>query len=290
MKILYVVVLVCVFSAWFVSACAADAVTPMNIGAVDVAAIIDGESEFSTTLFPDFAARTDLHPYMPGGKSPSVYRVFLLRTGARVVLFDTGIGTAMPQKKGKLRQLLEHQGIAPEDVTDIVMTHLDIDHVGGLADNGQPVYPNAVLHVARAELEAWRNGTGLGKRDAVRPIALNALKAYESRIQLFEHGDSILPGVQSLAATGHTPGHSAFLVTGSSTCLYIAGDILHCGPVQLRDPSVSSGFDADPAAAAATRTRVLSELCDTDIIFAAMHIMESGRVRKAPDGGFMLVQ
>lgn len=114
------------------------------------------------------------------------------------------------------------------------------------------------------------------------------LPAYASRLQLFDFGDMVLPGILAVEAVGHTPGHTAYEIGSGSRKMLVAGDIMHVAPIQLRAPEVSVILDAEPQAAD-TRRKILERLSDTNILFAAIHVAEIGYVRRSPAGGYMIV-
>lgn len=171
----------------------------------------------------------------------------LVRTGRRLILIDTGLG---PQYHGQVLASLEGAGVSPGDVGDVLITHPHPDHVGGLLDaQGKLAFPNATIHMAGA---AWSWMQQKGAPAMAKVIA--------SRVQAFEPGARIAPGIVSVSLPGHTPGHVGYEITSGQSRLMYIGDIAHSSIVSLARPQWSIEFDNDHAVADATRRKTLSAL------------------------------
>lgn len=194
---------------------------------------------------------------LPNGYADASVNTFLLCCEERNILFDAGLG---PRANGKLMHNLDSIGMAPSAITDICITHLHFDHIGGLVDtNFQAAFPQATLHIAQAEYDAWTSGP-LSSDQGMLPMVL---KAYDGRIQLFGSQDTVLPGVVAIPAPGHTPGHTLY----DLGTIIIAGDILHAVALQVEHPEFSARFDFDHAMASQCRKSIL----DKRLPMAGMH-------------------
>ncbi len=189
-------------------------------------------------------------------------QALLVRSGDRVLLFDTGAGDAAFADAGRLPQSLRAAGVEPAQVTDILISHAHADHVGGLLDaDGTPVFANATVHLSAPE---WQ---------ALQADAANATlaAAIAPRVDAFAPGAEVLPGVTAVAVDGHTPGHSAFeIVDGDARLLYI-GDSAHHHVVSVQRPRWSIQFDGDAAVAESSREALLARVADSGVTVQSPH-------------------
>ena len=201
-----------------------------------------------------------LDSLLPDGQAEASFNVFLLPLGDRVVLFDAGIGAA---KGGRLMVALDSLGYTPDQITDICITHLHFDHVGGLFNSdGTAAFPTATLHIPQVEYAAWASGE-MGNSDITSQIG----RTYEGRIEFFKPGDTLVGSIATIAAPGHTPGHTIY---GFNNIL-IAGDIMHAVALQLEHPEFCARFDADPKQAVITRKAILDRVRTEHLTLCGMH-------------------
>ena len=184
---------------------------------------------------------------------PSSVSVMLLEKDGQQLLFDAGNGNADSQLLPELQEL----GFMPADIDAIFITHLHGDHIGGLMKDGQPVFTQAKLYIPSVELEAWT-------QDA-KVQALVA--AYGERLVKFAMGDALPCGVQAMAAYGHTPGHTLYLVGDK----LIAGDIMHGVALQLEHPEFCARYDMDKEGAVASRKTVIEQVKQKGWTMFGMH-------------------
>lgn len=225
---------------------------------------------------------------------------FLVQYGDRKVLVDCGSGDIMGPTCGRLPGLLGQLGIAPGEITDILLTHVHPDHSNGLTDpeTGRKLFPAARLHLHRAEIAHWFD-------DAAKALATERQKRVyfdAGRVQLtpylrdavrpFETECEVLPGIHALPSPGHTPGHSCYILRSQGESLIIWGDTVHVPEVQLADPEVGMIFDTDTPAAARSRRRILERCVREDLLVAGMHIHFPGfaRIRPGHAGAYRFIQ
>ncbi|MFI5607411.1 MBL fold metallo-hydrolase [Amycolatopsis sp. NPDC051903] len=200
---------------------------------------------------------------------------FLLRTGDRVVLVDAGVGTIDNDKYhgGRFLESLRGHGVAPEDVTDVVFTHLHFDHVGWATKKGQVVFPNATYRVHAAD---WAHF--VDSPDA-EPGAVRKLSPLADRLQPFTEDTTLAPGLDTRHVPGHTPGSTIFVVSSEGERALLLGDVAH-STVELTDPAWEAVFDVDRTAARRVRAGLIDELTDSPHAVAAAHFpgLRFGRV------------
>jgi glyoxylase-like metal-dependent hydrolase (beta-lactamase superfamily II) len=181
----------------------------------------------------------------------------LVKDGARVVLVDTGLG---PKQSGALIASLKLAGVAPKDVTDVLITHPHPDHIGGLLTaDGQSAFPKARI---RFSVPDWQDlAQNAGQAALVRVI--------KPQVETFTPGASVTPSITSVSLPGHSPGHVGYRVSSAGASLLDVGDVVHSSVVSLAHPEWVMGFDQDRQAGSTTRQHLLAELAQSrEMIFA----------------------
>ena len=240
---------------------------------IDTITLFDRQSNPDTSLLIGADAEQKAK-YFPDGKLTGNVLAFLVKMKGREILFDAGL------PDGHIAAELKKNGLAAVDVKTILLTHLHRDHFGGLVDaEGKAAFPNATVYVGRAERDYWI--------DKVKDQnVIHALAQYAGKVQVFEPGDEVMPGVKALDTSGHTPGHISFLLKNGKDKLLILGDLIHFPRIQLPHPEVAVRYDVDPAKAIEARKRIFDYVCEKHIPVAGMHIPFPGtlRLKKAGAG------
>ncbi|MBQ4480637.1 MAG: MBL fold metallo-hydrolase [Victivallales bacterium] len=243
----------------------------------EVVCIQDAAMKFPPSLFTD-AANTG---YRPAEESfESSVNVFLVRREGKTFLIDAG----NDQSRGSLREKLAQMGVSVSEITDVFITHIHPDHVGGLLWNGLPLFPNATIHIAKVEYEAWET-------DPTRSALEKYLEPYAGKTHKFEYSDALPHGIVPEKRAGHTPGHTIYrLPLNGQREIVFVGDIVHAVELQFPHPTFCARFDASPADAVVSRIQTLR----MDAILLGAHFPFPGaaygyRVAKgAPDLSFFL--
>lgn len=255
-------------------------VRTFSIGAMTGIALLDGGLELPNDnqvlgvgRTPEEVAEVLSAAGLPTDKLNLSVQPLLVRVAGRVMLFDTGAGGGMGEGAGKLGASLAEAGITPDSVTDIFISHLHGDHVGGLVDAaGELVFANATVRLSEPEWAALR---GLNDRTAASYGLANykqVVLAIAPQVETFKPGGQIMPGlVSAVEVKGHTPGHSAYRIgTGTSSLLFI-GDSLHHHVVSVQEPEWHIAFDADRVTGAASRASLLAEVAASGQRIYAVH-------------------
>lgn len=259
---------------------AAEGVVQLHVGAIDVAVIEDRKTVFNQALFEGIEKYPERLALLPGGKAPGVVKSFLVRSGDRLALIDSGYGAAFG---GFTAERLAQMGVKASDITDVLLTHLDGDHIGGLSVDGKALFPKAVLHLSQAEYDGWIvKGDARAQKSIDRAREVFAL--YGDRVKPFAVGEEVLPGVTARDAKGHTIGHVRYDLDSNNAGMSIVGDLLHAYPLQMRFTAMSSKYDQDPVQAAVTREATLDELSSSGRFVSGMHVAPMGWIVKRQGG------
>src|SRR5579864_8764869 len=220
---------------------------------------------------------------------------FLVNTGKQLILVDAGAGTWWGGGAlGRLAGSLHSAGYIPEEVDIVLLTHLHSDHVGGLTtQDGNRVFPNADVYVAKTESDFWLSPEIAAKApkdaqpffESAQAIAAPYIKA--GKWHTFSSSEPLVGGMQLVPLPGHTPGHTGYDFSSKGQTILFWGDIVHAQRVQLQHPEVTAIFDIDQTAAAATRQQLLPKLASEDVLIAVPHssfFPPLGRLRKEGSG------
>lgn len=197
---------------------------------------------------------------------PSSMSCFLLQTEGKNILLDAGLGAPFSQLIPKLTTL----DVKPEELQLIYITHFHPDHIGGLLKDGKVVFPNAEVYINRVEAEAWQKMEG---NQSVQ--AKTVLDAYKQHLHLFEAGDTLPGDVITIAAYGHTPGHTVF----QKDSILVIGDLIHGAALQLEYPEYCSLYDMDAETARESRLRILSYARENRLTMYGMHLPHPGTLQ-----------
>jgi glyoxylase-like metal-dependent hydrolase (beta-lactamase superfamily II) len=257
----------------------------LQVGEIDVLVVSDGVITLPGAMLghnadPAVPAAWLEEMFQPPDVLDWALNVVVARSGGRTILIDVGMGMEFPDlpRAGKLAQRLEAAGIEPASVTDVVLTHMHMDHCGGLLADGvkERLRPDLRVHVAAAEAEFWespdfsRVSMPPGFPDALRRTGKRFLKEYHSQLRTFENEYEVAPGVVVQRTGGHTPGHSVVRLASGGDRLTFAGDAVF--QVGFEHPDWYNGFEHDPEEAARVRVRLLRELAATGEALVATHL------------------
>lgn len=258
----------------------------LKIGDIDVLVVSDGVLPLPTQMLGHNAAPSVRAAWLKGMFLPQdafdwALNAVVVRSGGRTILIDAGLGSDpdlhLP-RAGQLIKRLEAAGIDLFSVTDVVLTHMHMDHVGGLLVDGvkERLRPDLQIHVAAAEVGFWqapdfsRTAMPEGFPDALRAAAIQFTRTYHNQLRQFDEEHEVAPGVVVRRTGGHTPGHSIVRLTSGGDALTFAGDAVFT--VGFDHPDWHNGFEHDPEEAARVRGRLLRELAKTGELLVATHM------------------
>lgn len=200
---------------------------------------------------------------------PASVSTFLMKADGEWLLFDTGLGAG---HGGQLMNGLAELGLTADSISALYITHFHGDHIGGMVQDGAPVFPNAEVYTGAVEYKAWIEDMPEDKNGQQRA----AMDAYKDKLHLFQFGDVLPHGIVAIDAIGHTPGHTAF----EKNELLIIGDLMHGAALQLEHPEYSGNYDMDKAQAAASRERLIKYAQEKHLIMAGMHLPEPAFIKE----------
>ena len=257
----------------------------MMLGDFEVTAINDGTVDLPVDkllqgLKPGAADMALGKSFLKSPLETSV-NAFLINTGSKLILVDTGAAGLFGPTLGKFAANLKAAGYQPEQIDEIYVTHMHADHVGGLTANGQPVFPNAIVRAQKQESDYWLSQANMDKNPAKADGfkgAMVSLNPYVSagKFKVFEGDVELVPGISSRSGKGHTPGHATYVVESKGQKLVLIGDLVHVGAVQFPHPEVTISFDSDQKAAAAERKQAFDAAARGRYLVGAAHLQFPG--------------
>ncbi len=215
---------------------------------------------------------------------------YLINTGSKLVLIDTGAAGLFGPTAGRLLANLKAAGYTPEQVDEIYITHLHPDHAGGLLQDGKVVFPNAVVRMDQHDADFWLNADNAAKvaegHRGFFPGVIAALKPYQDagRLKPFSGETELVPGIRTHAAYGHTPGHTIYMVESQGQKLAVWGDLMHVAAVQFPDPTVTINFDNDSKRAMPERRKAYADAAKNGYYVAVAHVSFPGIGRLRAEG------
>lgn len=266
----------------------APGVVRVPVGGMTVTAISDGSS--TRPLAEGFVRNAPLAQVqaalreagLPTETITITFTTFLVDTGAGRVLMDTGNGQFGGDNAGRTLANMAAAGIDPRSIDTILITHFHGDHINGIRDKeGRLAYPNAKIMVPAPEWDFWMDDARMAAApEGQRAGFQNARRVFapfgSTGVQRFVPGQEAVPGIQTISAFGHTPGHTAFAVRSRGAQLVYWGDLTNIAALFIRNPDWALMFDMDAEAARATRRRMLEAAVNENWMIAGFHLESPG--------------
>lgn len=270
----------------------------LKVGDLDVLVVSDGvlplpTATMATNVDPAVRAAWFEDMFLPPDAFDWPLNVMVVRSGDQLILVDCGLGGQFPgfPRAGQFPQRLAAAGIDLASVTDVVLTHMHMDHIGGLLvdDVKNRLRPDLRIHVAAAEVDFWSTPDfsltvmPTPVPDVLRSTAREFMETYRSRLRIFEEDVvEVAPGVTACLTGGHTPGHCVVRLASGGERLTFAGDAIF--PVGFDHPDWHNGFEHDPEESVRVRVRLLQEAARTEELLVAAHLPFPSIGRVAVDG------
>lgn len=266
----------------------------MMLGDFEITALSDGTvdlkpKELLTNTTPTHVGKMLARSFEPEAVPTSV-NAFLINTGDKLILVDTGAAKLFGPTLGNLLANLAASGYKPEQVDAVLLTHMHPDHVGGLIADGKIAFPNATVHADQRDADFWLSTAELDKAPAAMKgffqgaaVSLNPYAA-AGKLKTFDAPTDLFPGIRAVAAPGHTPGHTMYVIESKGEKLVLWGDLMHVAAVQFPEPAVTIAFDTDSPTAARQRAKTYSDAAKGRYLVAGAHLPFPGIGHLRADG------
>jgi len=254
----------------------------MMLGDIEVTALLDGTLDLQPKQLLTNTTQQDVGKLLDKSFQKDIVQTsvngYLINTGSKLVLVDTGAAGLFGPTAGNLLANLKASGYQPEQVDEVYITHMHPDHVGGLLVDGKPAFPNAIVRADQHDADFWLNQATMEK--APKEVqgffqgAMASLNPYVAagKFKPFDGEAELVPGVRSFAARGHTPGHSIYAVESKGQKLVLWGDLMHVAAVQFPQPQVTISFDNDSKSAAIQRKKAYADAAKGGFLVAGAHL------------------
>jgi glyoxylase-like metal-dependent hydrolase (beta-lactamase superfamily II) len=253
-----------------------------KIGSYELTALYDGiwyrpigDSFIRNARFAEVERALDL-AFMPHDKLATPFTTLIVNTGKKLVLLDTGTGGQIAPSAGVLRDNIAAADIDPKAVDQIVISHFHPDHINGIKDKDNAlIFPNAEIMVPEPEWAFWMDDGNLNAAAAdLKLTFLNQRRIFADiakQVTRFQSGKEVAPGIETLPAPGHTPGHTVFAIHSGEQSLLVLSDTAQHPAVFARHPDWQAAFDIDGAAAVATRKRIFDRAAADRMLVTGYH-------------------
>ncbi|MGH6663362.1 MAG: MBL fold metallo-hydrolase [Pseudolabrys sp.] len=214
--------------------------------------------------------------FLPPSVLPISFTALLVNTGAKLVLIDTGTAGQIVDSAGFMNANMNAAGVKPGDIDTIVISHFHPDHIDGIkTKDGAKVFPNAEILVPEPEWAFWMDDANMSRASgAVHKYFLNARRIFKdiaNEVQRFKPGAEVAPGIVSMPAYGHTPGHAAFAIHSGRQSMLAMSDTVRNPYLFARHPDWQPIFDMDGPLAVKARRAMLDRAAADRMLVEAYH-------------------
>lgn len=250
-----------------------------KVGDIEVTALLDGYLDVKTELLTGYNSkqavpvRRDAFLSADGPVTIPV-SAYLVNTGSKLILIDAGTADALVPTLGVLPESIKAAGYSADQIDTVLVTHMHPDHVYGLIDpKGNKLFPNAEIVIPEVEHKFWMDDSNMVEQTkAFFMMARKAVAPYKKNIKLVSQTQEVAPGITAVPAPGHTPGHTAYIISSGKDSMFVTGDVVHVAALQFAFPEWAIAFDIDQKLAIQTRKKILDQASADRLLIAGMHL------------------
>jgi len=214
--------------------------------------------------------------FLPPSILPISFTALMVNTGAKLVLIDTGTAGQIADTAGSMLDNLKVAGVDPKAIDTILISHFHPDHIDGIkSKDGTKIFPNAEILVPEPEWTFWMDESNMGMaKGPVHRYFLNARRIFKDtarEVRQFRPGAEVAPGIVSVPAYGHTPGHTAFAIHSGNQSMLAMSDTVRNPYLFARNPDWQPTFDMDGPQAVAARREMLDRVVADRMLVQAYH-------------------
>jgi glyoxylase-like metal-dependent hydrolase (beta-lactamase superfamily II) len=253
-----------------------------NLGNYQLTALFDGvwylpiDDRFVRNATSEQVNHALAAAFLPPNILPISFTALLVNTGAKLVLIDTGTAGQIVDTAGSMIDNLKIAGFDPNIIDTILISHFHPDHIDGIkSKDGAKVFPRAEILVPEPEWAFWMSDGNMGRAEgAVKRYFLNARRIFNDiarEVRQFKPGDEVAPGIVSVPAYGHTPGHTAFAIHSANQSMLAMSDTVRNPYLFARNPDWQPTFDMDGHQAVTARRKMLDRVVADRMLVEAYH-------------------
>jgi len=253
-----------------------------KVGSFEVTALYDGvwyrpiDEKFIRHADYSEVRQAMSDAFMPPEKLATPFTTLVVNTGRKLILLDTGTGGQIAATAGSFGENLAAAGIDPKTIDTIVISHFHPDHINGIKtkDNAL-IFPNAEIMVPAAEWAFWSDDANMrAAPDGLKIVFHNVRRIFNDiakDVTHYQPGKVVAPGVETVAAPGHTPGHTVFAIQSGKDAMMVLSDTTQHPALFARNPEWEPQFDIDGAAAVTTRKKLLDRVAADRMLVTGYH-------------------
>jgi glyoxylase-like metal-dependent hydrolase (beta-lactamase superfamily II) len=253
-----------------------------RVGDMELTAIYDGvwyrpiDEKFIRKANYADVQRAMSDAFMPEAKLATPFTMLLVNTGKKLILLDTGTGGQVASTAGAFSENLIAAGIDPKTIDQIVISHFHPDHINGIKTKDNTlIFPNAEIMVPAAEWAFWSDDANMrAAPDGLKIVFHNVRRIFNDiakDVTHYQPGKVVAPGVETVAAPGHTPGHTVFAIQSGKDAMMVLSDTTQHPALFARNPEWEPQFDIDGAAAVMTRKKLLDRVAADRMLVTGYH-------------------